>query len=169
MPFLPFVYGYPSSSPRAHCTPNKSVPTLRNTRGHGPVHTGHACRHLPSTVLWISEDRLFTTVSRAVCRCSSAPAALFSLGCVSLVLSPLTISASGCISHKTGRLVQLIVQGNSLFNVVEQETCVQAPFSSEARTRTSRALLSKRRCMQHPGHQPLFFSATDPVVGHERS
>ena len=31
MPFLPFVYGYPSSSPRAHCTPNKSVPTLRYT------------------------------------------------------------------------------------------------------------------------------------------
>ena len=24
--FSPFVYGYPSSSPRAHCTPNKSVP-----------------------------------------------------------------------------------------------------------------------------------------------
>ena len=40
MPFLPFVYGYPSSSPRAHCTPNKSVPTLRYTRRHGPVYTG---------------------------------------------------------------------------------------------------------------------------------
>ena len=37
MPFLPFVYGYPSSSPRAHCTPNKSVPTLRYTRRHGPI------------------------------------------------------------------------------------------------------------------------------------
>ena len=40
MPFLPFVYGYPSSCPRAHCTPNKSVPTLRYTRRHRPVHTG---------------------------------------------------------------------------------------------------------------------------------
>ena len=29
--FFPFVYGYPSSCPRAHCTPNKSVPTLRYT------------------------------------------------------------------------------------------------------------------------------------------
>ena len=53
-----FVYGYPSSSPRAHCTPNKSVPTLRYTRRPGPVYTGHACRHLPSAVPWISEDRL---------------------------------------------------------------------------------------------------------------
>ena len=57
MPFLPFVYGYPSSCPRAHCTPNKSVPTLRYTRKHN---TNHACRHLPSAVPWISEDRLFS-------------------------------------------------------------------------------------------------------------
>ena len=43
MPFLPFIYGYPSFSPHAHCTPNKSVPTLRYTRRHGPpiyVYTG---------------------------------------------------------------------------------------------------------------------------------
>ena len=39
MPFLPFVYGYSSSSPRAHCPPNKSVPTLRYTRRHGLVYT----------------------------------------------------------------------------------------------------------------------------------
>ena len=38
MPFLP--YGYPSSSPRAHGTPNKSVPTLRYTRRHGSICTG---------------------------------------------------------------------------------------------------------------------------------
>ena len=37
MLFLPFVYGYPSSCPRAHCTPNKSVPILRYTRRHGPI------------------------------------------------------------------------------------------------------------------------------------
>ena len=43
--FSAFVYGYPSSCPRAHCTPNKSVTTLRHTRRHGPVYTGHACRH----------------------------------------------------------------------------------------------------------------------------
>ena len=36
------LIGYPSSSPRAHCTPNKSVPTLRYTRRHGPSYTG-AC------------------------------------------------------------------------------------------------------------------------------
>ena len=29
--FSAFVYGYPSSCPRAHCTLNKSVPTLRYT------------------------------------------------------------------------------------------------------------------------------------------
>ena len=29
--FSAFVYGYPPSSPRAHYTPNKSVPTLRYT------------------------------------------------------------------------------------------------------------------------------------------
>ena len=40
MPFLPFVYGYPSSSPHAHCTPNKSVPTLCYTHRPGPVCTG---------------------------------------------------------------------------------------------------------------------------------
>ena len=57
--FSAFFYGYPSSCPRAHCTPNKSVPTLRYTRRPGPVYTGHACRHLPSAVPWISEDRLF--------------------------------------------------------------------------------------------------------------
>ena len=37
--FSAFVYGYPSSCPRAHCTPNKSVPTLRYTRRHGPTYT----------------------------------------------------------------------------------------------------------------------------------
>ena len=35
--FSAFVYGYPSSCPRAHCTPSKSVPTLRYTRRHGPT------------------------------------------------------------------------------------------------------------------------------------
>ena len=68
--FSTFVYGYPSSCPRARCTPNKSVPTLRYTHRHGPRYTGHACRHLPSAVPWISEDRLlmhlkpYLTVSR---------------------------------------------------------------------------------------------------------
>ena len=57
--FSAFVYGYPSSCPRAHCTPNKSVTTLRYTRRYGPVYTGHAYRHLLSLVPWISEDRLF--------------------------------------------------------------------------------------------------------------
>ena len=56
--FSAFVYGYPSSCPRAHCTPNKSLTTLRYTRRHGPVYTGRACRHLASAVPWISEDRL---------------------------------------------------------------------------------------------------------------
>ena len=44
------------SNPRpfGHCTPNKSVPTLRYTRRHGPIYTGHACRDLPTAVPWIS-------------------------------------------------------------------------------------------------------------------
>ena len=56
--FSAFVYWYPSSCPRAQCTPNKRVTTLRYTRRHGPVYTGHACRNLLSAVPWISEDRL---------------------------------------------------------------------------------------------------------------
>ena len=56
--FSAFVYGYPSSCPHAQCTPNKSVTTLRYTCRHGPAYTGHACRHLPSAVPRISEDRL---------------------------------------------------------------------------------------------------------------
>ena len=36
--FSAFVYEYPSSCPRAQCTPNKSVTTLRYTRRHGPVY-----------------------------------------------------------------------------------------------------------------------------------
>ena len=36
--FSAFVYGYPSSSSRAQCTPNKSVPTLRYTRRPGLVY-----------------------------------------------------------------------------------------------------------------------------------
>ena len=63
--FSAFVYGYPSSCPCAHCTPNKSVPTLRYTRRPGPIYTGHACRHLPSAVPWISEDRLLRGHSAA--------------------------------------------------------------------------------------------------------
>ena len=54
--FFAFVYGYPSSCPRAQCTLSKSVTTLRYTRRHGPVYTGRACRHLPSAVSWISEE-----------------------------------------------------------------------------------------------------------------
>ena len=57
MPFLPLFTGV------RHLThmltvPNKSVPTLRYSRRPGPIYTGHACRHLPSAVTWISEDRL---------------------------------------------------------------------------------------------------------------
>ena len=57
--FSAFVYGYPSSCPRAQCTPTKSVTTLRYTRKHGPIYPGQAWRHLPSAVPWIFEDRLF--------------------------------------------------------------------------------------------------------------
>ena len=57
MPFLPFVYGYLSSSPHAPCTSNKSVPTLYYTHRHGPIYTGPRLNAL--TVPWISEDRLF--------------------------------------------------------------------------------------------------------------
>ena len=64
--FSAFVYGYPSSWPRAQCTPNKSLTTLRYTRRHGLIYTGHACRHLPSAVPWISEDRLLANRSGGV-------------------------------------------------------------------------------------------------------
>ena len=64
MPFLPFVYGYLSSCPRAHCTPNKSVPTLHHSHRPGPIYTGHARRHLTSAVPWISEDRLLCHSNR---------------------------------------------------------------------------------------------------------
>ena len=36
--FSAFVYGYLSSCPRAHCTPNKSVTTLCYARRPGPVY-----------------------------------------------------------------------------------------------------------------------------------
>ena len=67
--FSAFVYGYPSSCPYAHCTPNKSVPTLPYPRRPGPMYTGHACRHLPSAVPWISEDRLLLLRSKRHIRC----------------------------------------------------------------------------------------------------
>ena len=61
--FSAFVYGYLSSCPHAHCTPNKSVTTLCYVRGPGPVlYTGHACRHLLSAVPWISKDHLLMLV-----------------------------------------------------------------------------------------------------------
>ena len=56
--FSAFVYGYPSSCPRAHRTPNKSVPTLRYTRRPGPVGTYRV--QSP----WISEDRLLLGTGR---------------------------------------------------------------------------------------------------------
>ena len=58
--FSVFVYGYPSSSPRAHCTPNKSVPTPSGMDLYIQV---HARRLLPSAVPWISEDCLLMTRS----------------------------------------------------------------------------------------------------------
>ena len=45
---------------------------VRDTRRPGPIYiyiyiyTGHDCRHLPSAVPWISEDRLFYTVTSAL-------------------------------------------------------------------------------------------------------
>ena len=75
--FSAFVYEYPSSCPRARYTPNKSAPTLRYTRRPGPVlyiYTGHACRHLPSAVHWISEDRLLEEGAGKRCsECEALP------------------------------------------------------------------------------------------------
>ena len=67
--FSAFVYGYPLSCPRAHCTPNKSVPALRYTHRPGPIYTGHSCRHLPSAVPRISEDHLFLPCSNFYLPC----------------------------------------------------------------------------------------------------
>ena len=52
--FSVFVYGYPSSCPRAHCTPNKSAAYSALHPQAWTFHTGHACRHLPSAVPWIN-------------------------------------------------------------------------------------------------------------------
>ena len=75
MPFLPFVYGYPSSCPR---TQQKPPPTkawlLCATPAGMDLYTGHACRHLSSAVPWISEDRLLdfwlggARASRTLCK-----------------------------------------------------------------------------------------------------
>ena len=58
--FSAFVYWYCHLAHvlTVRCTPNKSAPTLRYIRRPGPIYTGHACRHLPSAVPWISEDCL---------------------------------------------------------------------------------------------------------------
>ena len=95
--FSAFVYGYPSSCPRAHCTPNKSVPTLRYTRRPGPVYTGHVCRHLPSAVPWISEDRLLKSL---VCiqRCRSIETAF-------CVIFHAPLSARGPLAEDTRQRV----------------------------------------------------------------
>ena len=57
--FLPFVYGYPSSCPRAHCTPNKSA----TPAGMDLYIQVRARRLLPSAIPWISEDRLLCLAS----------------------------------------------------------------------------------------------------------
>ena len=62
MPFLPFVYGYPSSSPRAHCIPTKAC-LLCATPAYMDLYIYihvHARQLLPSAVPWISEDRLLS-------------------------------------------------------------------------------------------------------------
>ena len=58
--FSAFVYAGIRHLAHVLSTPNKSVTTLRYTRRHGPVYIGHVCRHLPSAVPWISEDRLIS-------------------------------------------------------------------------------------------------------------
>ena len=106
--FSAFVYGYLSSCPRAHCTPNKSVPTLRYTRRPGPVYTGHAGRHLPSAVPWISEDRLLVnwlnpgqSFTSSICLVapptSTNQPIIFSL----LVSSSINLSSSSTHIHQT--------------------------------------------------------------------
>ena len=69
MPFLPFVYGYSSSSPRAHCTPNKSVPTLRYTRRHGPIYTGPCSKALTECIPL--DFRRSSIVCVCVCVCKN--------------------------------------------------------------------------------------------------
>ena len=90
--FSAFVYGYPSSSPRAQCNPNKSVTTLRYTRRPVPIYTGHACRHWPSAVPWISEDRLLQILSFDATRPPYA--------CISLALRTSTTRGISCSSGR---------------------------------------------------------------------
>ena len=71
--FSAFVYGYPSSCPRAHCTPQqKRDYSALHPQAWTCIYTGHACRHLPSAAQWISDYRLLylipvTRVSGGIC------------------------------------------------------------------------------------------------------
>ena len=66
MPILPFVYGYPSSSPRAHCISTKACLFCATPAGMDLHIQVHARRLLPSAVPWSSEDRLLPAVQCSV-------------------------------------------------------------------------------------------------------
>jgi len=68
MPFLPFVYRYLSSSPCAHCIPNKSVPTLHYTHRHDLYRQVHA-----EGSYWVQSPGLLKTVY-----CTASAAHFFS-------------------------------------------------------------------------------------------
>ena len=57
MPFLPLFTGIRHLAHVLIVPPTKA-PTLRYTSRPGLIYTGHAFRHLPNAVPWISEDRL---------------------------------------------------------------------------------------------------------------
>ena len=126
--FSAFVYGYPSSRPRAQCTPNKSVPTLCYTRRPGPVYTGHACRHLPSAVPWISEDRLLTYCEKSLelqiflktnMNCVSIFFVLYCCKKYCLYAGKITLTSNIKIELRNGRLSKsaIIYEGRACGNI----------------------------------------------------
>ena len=58
MPFLPLFTGIRHLAHVLTVPPTKACLLCATPAGPGPIYTGHACRHLPGAVPWISEDRL---------------------------------------------------------------------------------------------------------------
>ena len=105
--FLPFVYGYPSSYPRAHCTPNKSVPTLRYTRRPGPIYTGPCPKALTQcSPLDSRRSSILRVYVRLLIRTSVSLSGYFiTRRCICTSLDPsLSVFSSEYFSHCSARL-----------------------------------------------------------------
>ena len=66
MPFLPFVYGYPSSPHVLTVPPTKACLLCATPADMDLYIQVYACRHLLSAVPWISEDRLLSQIGTII-------------------------------------------------------------------------------------------------------